>query len=532
MSDLEKKIVYEESSTIHPTSTNVRTLKSRHAQMIAIGGTIGTGLFVGSGQALKMGGPFFLLLSYIILSLVVFGVVTATTEMSAYLPVKGCSMAYYGNRFFSRSLGFALGWLYFYIFAITVPAEVTATALVINYWDPPVHVAVWITITLAIIIFLNCFSARVYGEAEFWFASIKIAGILGLLMKALVLVCGGGPKGEAYGFRYWRNPGPMNEYIITGASGRLVAFVSTLTFSVFAFAFAPELLVVTGGEMESPRRNLPIAGRRYFYRLIFFYVFGVFAIGCIVSSRHPILLSYSSGAGSSPWAIAAREAGIRGLDSVINAVIVTSAWSSGNAYLYMSTRVLYSMAVVGNAPKIFARCNKRGLPYHALAASAALSPLAYLNVASGSGKVFNWFANLINTGGFQSWICVGVIYLRFRKAYAVQQRDVSELPFRSRFQPWLTYVNLFILSLLMLLSGLSVFLNGQWNTSSFMTTYLGIPIFFGLFFGHKFFAARDDRWCIDVHDIDLTTGLAEIIAEEGPAPVKGGKWWLKLNCFT
>lgn len=383
---------------------------------------------------------------------------------------------------------------------------------------------------MVVIIGLNCFSARVYGEAEFWFASLKIIGILGLLMMALVLMCGGGPDGEAYGFRYWRNPGPVNEYLVTGGSGRLVGFISTITFSVFAFAFAPELLVVTGGEMESPRRNLPKAGRRYFYRLIFFYVFGVLAISCIVSSDNPTLLSGGKGAGASPWAIAAREAGIRGLDSVINAVIVASAWSAGNAYLYLASRTLYSLALVGNAPKIFTRCNKAGLPYYALACSAAFSLLAYLNVASSGATVFGWFVNLINTGAFQSWICCGIIYLRFRKATFVQ--EIGDLPFRSRFQPYLTYVNIVVLFVLMLLSGFSVFLNGRWNTNTFLTAYLGIPVFALLYFGHKVTKGRKEAWCIPVENIDLVTGLDEILAEEKSNPEKTEKWYKKLNCFA
>lgn len=385
---------------------------------------------------------------------------------------------------------------------------------------------------MVVIIALNCFSARVYGEAEFWFASLKIMGILGLLLMALVLICGGGPKGEAYGFRYWRDPGPVNEYLVTGAAGRLCAFVATITFSVFAFAFAPELLVVTGGEMESPRRNLPKAGRRYFYRLIFFYVFGVLAISCIVSSDNEQLLSGKKGAGSSPWAIAAREAGIRGLDSVINGVIVASAWSAGNAYLYLASRALYSMALVGNAPKIFTRCNKAGLPYYALAASASFSVLAYLNAAKSSGTVFNWLANLINTGAYQSWICIGLIYLRFRSATFAQRVQREDLPFRSRFQPWLTYVNIFILTLLMLLSGFAVFLRDSWDTASFLTAYLGIPIFAVLFFGHKITRGRGDAWAYSVETLDLTTGLAQIIAEETDEPKSESKWWKKLNCFA
>ena len=245
-----------------------RGLKARHGQMIAIGGTIGTGLFVRSGQALAMRGPLFLLLSYLVISILVYGIVAATTEISSYLPVRGSRMAYYGTRYVSRSLGFTLGWLYWYIFSITVAAEVTTTALLIDYWKPPVHVAALITAIIAVIVALNCFSAGIYGESEFWFASLKVFGVIGLLVMALVLVCGGGLRGEAYWFRYWHKPGPMKEFPVDsvgGDLGRLKAFIAVIAFSIFAFAFALELLVVTGGKMQSPRRTLPIAGRTYFW---------------------------------------------------------------------------------------------------------------------------------------------------------------------------------------------------------------------------------------------------------------------------
>ncbi|KAJ5087203.1 hypothetical protein N7456_010819 [Penicillium angulare] len=522
--DTEKGVSEEQGDMIElqQHGTTERGLKSRHAQMIALGGTIGTALFVGSGQSLHMGGPAFLVVSYVLLTLLVFGIVTATTEMSSYLPVPGCSMAYYADRFHSRSLGFALGWLYCYVFIIEVPAEITAATLVVQYWNPGVHVAVWITIFMVLMIGLNCFPVRVYGETEFWFASIKVMGIIGLLIMALVLIFGGGPSHELLGFHYWKHPSAVNEYIKIGDSGRLCALISTICFSMFAFAFAPELLVVTGGEMQNPRQNLPKAGIRYFYRLVFFYVLGALAISMIVPSNQPQLLGGGSGAGASPWAIATRIAGIKALDSVINAVILISALSSGNSFLYLATRSLYSLAITGNAPRIFAKCTKSGVPYNAVAACSVFLALAYLNVSSTGAAVFNWFVNLINTGGFQSWICICIVYIRFRKATDVQ--GVTELPFRSRFQPYMAYICGIMFTLLLLLNGYSNFLSGQWNTSNFLTAYIGIPIFFALYFGHRFLICRHEPWVHDVEEIDLTTGLPEILANETPEE-STAKWY-------
>ncbi|KAJ5371411.1 uncharacterized protein N7496_007503 [Penicillium cataractarum] len=498
---------------IHRVTTQ-RGLKSRHAQMIALGGTIGTGLFVGIGQALHMGGPVFLVLAYCILTVLVFGIITATTEMSSYLPVPGSSVSYYAHRFHSTSLGFALGWVYFYVFAITVPAEITAATVVVEYWGSHVPVAVWITVFMVIIVLLNCFPVKVYGEAEFWFASIKVIGIIGLLFMAVVLVFGGGPNHELLGFHYWKHPGPVKAYLVAGNAGRLGAFVSVICFSIFAFAFAPEVLVITGGEMQNPRQNLPKAGMRYFIRLVTFYVLGAFAVSLIVSSDEARLLGGGSGAGASPWAIAAHNAGIKVLDSIINAIILTSALSGGNSYLYLATRALYSLSVAGCAPKAFQRCTKSGIPYNAVGVCIAFCLLAYLNLSSAGVTVFNWFVNLINTGAFQSWICICITYLRFRKATIAQ--GITDMPYRSRFQPYMAYICGVFFSVFLLLNGYAVFLHGHWNVSTFLTSYIGIPIFFAFYFGHRFFVARSEPWVRPAMEVDLYSGLPEVIANEVP----------------
>lgn len=379
-----------------------RGLKSRHAQMIALGGSIGTGLFVGSGATLTRGGPAFILVCYTILSILVLFIVTAITEVAAHLPVVGGTMSYFGFRYASSSLGFAMGWLYWYSLGIAVPYEITAAGLVIDYWDSPVNIGVWITLFIIVIIGLNFFPVGVYGETEFWFASLKVFMMIGLLILSFVLFWGGGPSHQRLGFHYWRDPGAANTYIQEGAAGRMIAFTSTLVLSAFPFVFAPELLVVTAGEMQSPRRNLPIAARRYFYRLIIFYLVGVLAIGVICSSKNPALTDGGAGAKASAFTVGISNAGIHGLGSVVNAVIITSAWSSANSFLYISSRSLYSLAIAGNAPAVFKKCTKGGVPYMAVGASACFSVLAYLNCGDSGSTVFTWFVNLTNTSGFIS----------------------------------------------------------------------------------------------------------------------------------
>ncbi|KAK3191601.1 hypothetical protein K4F52_002416 [Lecanicillium sp. MT-2017a] len=504
----------------HATSTH-RGLKSRHAQMIALGGSIGTGLFVGSGQGLKIGGPAFLLAGYTIITLLLYGVATGIGEMGTYLPVRGSGMAYYGNRFVSRSLGFTLGWLYWYIFALGMPTEITITTIVIQYWETPVPTGVWYTIIGLVIIACNFFPVSVYGEAEFWFASTKVLAIVGLLILTVVLFFGGGPSGQPLYFSNWSNPSAVNTFLVDGNVGRLCAFVAVLTFSVYAFIFAPEMLVATAGEMQSPRRNMPKATKRYFYRLVIFYLLGVLAIGIIVPSSHKDLLSPGSTASASPWAIGIREAGIPALDSVINAIIVLSAWSAGNSFLYIASRALYSLALSGNAPAIFARCTKSGIPYYAVGASSVLSVLSYMNLGSTGSVVFNWLVNIVNTGAFQSWICCCIIYIRFRKAVEVQGVRVT---YRSRFQPWASWVSGITFTFLLLLNGFKVFVKGHWDTATFITSYIGIVVFALLYLGHKFTIGRNDPWAIPLDKVDLHSGLEDVLAAELP-PEPRRKWY-------
>ena len=431
-------------------------------------------------------------------------------------------MSYYGYRYVSRSFGFALGYLYWYALGILVPYEVTAAGLVINYWPNNVNIAVWMTIMLVVIIGLNFMPVRFYGETEFWFAGTKVIMMIGLLILSFILFWGGGPSRDRLGFRYWNNPGAAHPYIKTGDTGRFISFWETLILSVFPFTFAPELLVVTGGEMESPRRNLPIASRRYFYRLVIFYVLSVLAIGVTCPSNDPRLTNGGSGAGSSPFVVAIANAGIGTLPSIVNAVILISAWSSGNSFLYISSRALYSLAVQGSAPRIFKSCNRWGVPYMAVGASSLFCGLAYLNVASNGSVVFNWFVNLTNTWGMMSWVCCTIIYIRFRKAAKAQG---VESPYQNFMQPWGSYVAMVAFTILCLTNGFTVFFPSKWSASSFLTAYIGIPIFLVMYVGHRIVFWRD-KWAWDPEEVDMKTGLQEVLDAE--RPLKKRKGFLKI----
>lgn len=182
------------------------------------------------------------------------------------------------------------------------------------------------------------------------------------------------------------------------------------------------------------------------------------------------------------------------------------------------------MSVAGSAPKIFTKCTKGGMPYMAVAASCVWIPLCYLNVAAASGQVFNWFINITNTANFLSWICCGLIFLRWRKAIAAQNFPLDSLPYTSKLQPYGSYIIIVAFTLCMLLNGMEVFFYGEWDIATFLSAYIGIPCFLAIYFGHKFTSGKNEPWAIDPNDVDLFSGLKEIEDAETPAPVFHGIW--------
>lgn len=212
-----------------------------------------------------------------------------------------------------------------------------------------------------LVVCLNIFAVSIYGEAEFIFASIKIITIVGLLLLALIIDLGGGPSHDRLGFRYWKNPGAMKPYISTGDAGRFLGLFSTLVNAAFSYG-GVEMVAIAAGEAEDPRRNIPKAVRRVFWRILFFYVLGSLAIGVLVPYNDSQLLSAqksgAAGAAASPWVIAIYRAGIPALPSIINAVILTSASSSANAFLYTGSRYLFALAQNKQAPRFLLKCSK------------------------------------------------------------------------------------------------------------------------------------------------------------------------------
>jgi yeast amino acid transporter len=275
-------------------------------------------------------------------------------------------------------------------------------------------------------------------------------------------------------WRYWKNPGAMRAYIGEGSTGRFLGLWNAIVNSGFAYA-GIEMVAVAAGETEDPQKNIPKAIRRLFWRILFFYVLGALAVGMLVPYNDPNLLNGGAGAASSPWVIGIKRAGISVLPSIINAVVLISAASSGNALLYSGSRYLLALAEGGQAPRFLLKCTKKGVPIYCVLVTGSVSLLTFMVVSNGGATVFLWFANLVTTAALFTWCSICIAYIGFDKAVRVQGVDKNELAFRGRFQPYLAWGSLGFFALLILFNGFFVFTKGNWDKEKFVVAYIGIP---------------------------------------------------------
>ncbi|KAL7270222.1 amino acid transporter [Rhizina undulata] len=515
--DAEKGTSREEKPSNDDALTNGnhdlhRGLKSRHITMIAIGGAVGTGLIIGTGSALARAGPAPVLISYTIVGFLVYLVMCALGEMAAWLPLAS-GFTGYATRFCDPSLGFALGYI------IVTPNQLTAAALVIQYWVPreKVNPGVWITVFLVTILFINYFGVRLFGEIEFWLSSLKVLTIVGLILLSFILVLGGGPDHDRKGFRYWKEPGAFKPYIDTGNTGRFLAVWSTFVTATFAY-LGTELVGVTVGEAQNPRKTIPRAIKLTFFRIVFFYVILVLLLGMLVpydSTGLAFATNASTSAAASPFVLAITLSGIDVLPGILNGCILLFVFSASNSDLYIASRTIYGLACEGRAPAILARTDKRGVPIYALGLSACFALLAYMNVTDDSKLVFGYFVNLTTIFGILTWISILVTHIHFVRARRAQGVTDAEMAYTAPLGIAGSYGALFLCCLIAIFKNFNVFTPsksyGKWDMKNFVTGYLGIPLYLILIFGYKFWYKAPG---IKPSEVDLFSGKAEIDREE------------------
>ncbi|KAJ5743209.1 hypothetical protein N7533_010311 [Penicillium manginii] len=492
-------------------------LHQRHIQMIALAGTIGTGLFLSSGQAIATSGPLGALLGYAVTGLAASSVVSAVGEMGSLVPLSG-GVVRYAEYFFDPALSFADGWNQIYSYLVSVPAEIVAAAVLVEFWIT-VNSAIWITTFGLLMLITPLVFIRVYGEIEFFFSMLKIALIIGINIMAIVISCGGGPNGESIGFRYWRNPGPFVQYLgIGGSLGQFLGCWSSFYNAVYAYS-GIQNVTAAASELRAPRRSIPKATKRIFIRIFAFYVLSIFTIGLVIPSNDPNLLqgvSTHPTASQSPFVIAAERAGITAVPSIINAVIISSAWSAGNSDILFGSRILFGLSVLGHGPKAFQRLNRFGVPYVSVILFGIFMSLGYMSLEQSSSGVFRWLQDVVAVSTLVDWGIICIVYLRFY--YGCKKQGINryeELPWAAPFQPYSTWASLTFFVLLLLTGGYSAFIPGHWSTETFISSYINIPIILVLYFGYKLWKKTTIR---PLETIPISGFVQFYLCQEYPKP--------------
>ncbi|KAF7329541.1 AA-permease domain-containing protein [Mycena kentingensis (nom. inval.)] len=478
---------------VHPVDAGHmhRSLKGRQVSMIAIAGTLGTGLFLGSGKALANGGPVGAFLGYIIVGLLVGLMMYSLGEMMVWDPSAG-GFIEFSTRYVDPALGFAMGWQFWFQAVMTIPVEIVAAAIVITFWDQnETHKAIYITVMLIGIFICNLAGVKYFGEFEFVFAFIKVITVVGLILLMFVVDLGGAPDHDRRGFRYWRDE-PFNATffdIVPASKARFLGFWAVLTQAAFSYG-GMEGLAMICLEAANPRVSMRTAVRAIFYRIVLLYVFAVMFTGMCLSRSSPLLLQAneedSGNATESPFVIIINQAGIKVLPHIINAVVLTSAFSAGNEFLYSSSRSLFMLAQVGQAPRVFARVARNGVPVVGLVVCQAFACLAYLACGKqGANDAFNWLANITTLGSMLTWCGVALTHIRWARAMRVQGIPRTSLPWTSWTQPAGAWVVLSSFLVIIFFSGFQAFISDPFDYQSFISNYVNIPGVVILYVGFK-----------------------------------------------
>ncbi|KAH8893576.1 proline permease [Thozetella sp. PMI_491] len=489
-------------------SQTQRGLSPRHVHLMAIGGAIGTGLWVGIGSILKSSGPLTLLLGYSFWSIFyVWPLYMCVGEICAYLPVRG-SIFHLASRFVDPAMGFSMGWSYFFASSMLVCTEFAAVATVIQYWDTTINPAAWVAISLFVCVAVNAVAVKFYGESEFVMAVTKVLLLAGLVLLTIITMSGGNPHHDAYGFRNWGNGNAILEYYSTGATGRFLGWWKVVIYCAFSIA-GPDPIALAAAEIQNPQRTIPRVVRLVFYRVVGFYIIGVLCVGIICSASDPGLISAissgASGAGASPWVVGIQNLGINGLPSLINALIMLSGWSCGNAYMYTSSRTLYGLAKDGQAPKFLAKCTKSGVPIYSVLVVTLITSITFLVPSNSAITVFLWFIDLTTGALVVSYTMMLVTYVGFYRARTVQGLDPSTLPYQAPFGPWIAYVGIFLGCLALLTMGWNYFV--PFDKNDFVTSYFALAFGFVTYFGWKIMKRTK---LVNPAEADLIGGKKEI----------------------
>lgn len=512
-------------------------LKNRHLQMIAIGGAIGTGLFVGSGRALRTAGPAGILIGWGLTGTMIYSMVMALGELCVVFPISG-GFTTFATRFIDQSFGFATNVNYMLQWLVVLPLEIVAASITVNYWgtDPKYRDGFVALFWLAIVI-INFFGVKGYGEAEFVFSLIKVVTILGFIILGIVLNCGGGPKGGYIGGEYWHYP--YGAFVGSTAGARFKGVCSVFVTAAFSFS-GSELIGLAAAETSEPRISVPKAAKQVFWRITLFYIISLCIVGLLVPANDDRLIGASSvDAAASPFVIAIVNGGIKGLPSVINVVILIAVLSVGNSAVYACSRTLCALAEQGFLPKWFGYIDRKGRPLYSIIFTSIFGLLAFVAQSKKEGEIFDWLLALSGLSSLFTWGSICICHIRFRAALKAQGRTTDELPFVSPAGVYGSYWGLFMIMLMFIAQFyVAVFPIGTSpSAKGFFEGYLSFPIVLACYVGHKIYKKNWNLF-IDAKNMDIDTGRKELDIDvlreelrEERAHLATKPWWYRSYVF-
>ncbi|VUC37126.1 unnamed protein product [Clonostachys rosea] len=514
-----------QSESSHHQEGLHRKIGSRQIQLFAIGGSIGTALFVSIGSALYSAGPAGLLLAFTIYCCLLALVNNAMAEMGVYMPISG-GFVRLAKHWVGEGFGFMAGVNFYLYEALTIPFEITALNIVLSYWRDDIPIGAVCACAIVAYFVINVSAVKYYGEAEFWLSSGKVLLFLILFCFTFITMAGGNPKKDAFGFRNWQNPGPFSAKGDQTSLSQFQGFLSALFYASLIIV-GPEYISMVSGEARRPTRDIKKAYKTIYYRFAFFFIGGALCVGILIPSNHPTLAALAAGTGegsgtaaASPYVIAMKELNVSVLPHLVNALLFTSIFSAGNTYVYCATRNLYSLSLEGQVPRFFSYCTKNGVPIYCLLVTMLFPCLSLLGLSNSSAVVIDWFVNLLTSGAYVNFAVMCFTYIRFYKACKVQGLDRNSLPYRGWFQPYSTWFVLVALIVIALCSGYTMFLPGNFSIDFFMTNYVMLIIAAVSYLGWTLI--KRAKFVIRATDVDLVWLRPEVLEYEETLPHDDG----------
>ncbi|CAI5757352.1 unnamed protein product [Candida verbasci] len=476
-------------------------LKARHLSLMALAGIIGPGITVSASLAL-INGPAALLISFVVVGFVALCMMQSLGELVTTFPTGG-TFSSLGVKLVDEAFGFTVGWYYVIIWVFTLSSEYNATSSVFQFWSGdkvPLYAYV-LMLWFVFSIFQVVMGVGLFGEIEFYLALFKIIGLCAFYIFSIVY-CAGGIRGhKAFGFQYWKNPGPF-------ANG-FPSFVKCLIFAS-QFYSGTEIVAITASEAANPSKAVPSAIRQTFWRILLIYVGIALSYGITVPYNDPDLRR--DGLLRSPMSIAIARAGWPAGVHLVNAFIIVICISAINSSIYTGSRTVLQLAHEGFAPKFFRKVTKRGIPIPAIMFVNTIGLIAMMNQSTNAANAYSYIINISGVAVFIVWGSVCFYHIRFRQAMKKQNRSIDELVFKGLWYPILPLIGLILNIILTLIQGYSYF--KPFQAGDWVDAYILIPFFFLMYFGFKIW--KRTKW-VHLQDVDLDSGRRQDYYDTSPS---------------